>query len=103
MRVRMRLGLVKWQGALYGGKCAHRLPFDKSFKGNLLKSHIEAMLPWRDTSTTRLASQVTKAPKYSMTWLTMSDAKQLGLDVKPFGLSQDQWTWARIALARAKR
>ena len=50
-----------------------------------------------------VASYVTKAPKYSMTWLTMSDAKQLGLDVKPFGLSQDQWTWARIALARAKR
>jgi hypothetical protein len=50
-----------------------------------------------------VASYVTNAPPLSMTSLTMSDAKQLGLDVKPFSLSQDQRAWARTALARAKR
>jgi hypothetical protein len=33
-----------------------------------------------------------------MTWLTMSDAKELKIDVIQFSLSQPEWAWAKAAL-----
>jgi len=75
--------------------------FEVSYRGN---AAVEGYLDYAlGLTNPEVASYVTKAPPHSMTWLTMSDAKQLSLDVKPFSLSQDQWAWARTALAKAKR
>jgi ATP-dependent protease ClpP protease subunit len=41
---------------------------------------------------------VTKASPQSMTWLTMGDAMRYGIAAKAFSLSQDEWSWARVAL-----
>jgi hypothetical protein len=42
---------------------------------------------------------VTEASPRSMTWLTMNDAMYRGIAAKAFSLSQDNWSWARDALA----
>src|SRR5262249_25892059 len=42
-------------------------------------------------------SYLTETPPTSMQWLTAEDAKRLGIDVKPFSISHDEWRWARSA------